>query len=162
MSKGTDADVADRVEQVEAMLLDGKSSSEVSEHVIREWGLSAATAKNYMARARARTAARLTDTGKLNDLLGWCVHAYRFIYQRCVEREQYAVAKSTLDSMANVLGLARPIKIAVKHEGNGIAAYRDMQDAQLAALITAAHAADQIPDTVTPVEPQEREHSEPH
>lgn len=153
--QGTRAEVDERVEQVEEMLLDGKSTPEVTDFVTREWGLSAATAKNYIARARARTAARLKDSGKLDALMGWVIHGYRFLYHRSIEKDQLGVAKSTLDSLADLFGLKRPVKIDVQHKVNGeFARLERMSDAQLVEWVHGGG-----DDGLTPVENDERGHT---
>jgi hypothetical protein len=151
--KAPDVEVAARVEEVESMLMSGKTASEVREHITTTWGLSLASANVYMGKARAATAARLRDSGKLNELLGWCLHSYRCIYQKCMEHEHYAVAKSTIDSLVDVLGLKRPVKIDVQHRLNG--AFKPLEqrtDAELAEWVMRGG----VVDGTTPGEHEER------
>lgn len=162
MAKSNHTEVMARIAVVESMLLDGKTSPEVVDYCAQTWGVSRATAYDYMGSARVRTARTLDDSGKREGLLGWCIHAYRFVYQRALEADQLGVAKATLDSLVDIFGLARPLKIAVKHEGNGSTTYHELKDAQLAAMIAAAQVAGQIHESTTPVEPEEREQPSPH
>jgi hypothetical protein len=151
--KSTNPEVTARVEELEAMLMSGKTSGEVRQYATSTWGVSVATANIYMGRARAATAARLRDSGKLNELLGWCLHSYRCIYQKCMEHEHYAVAKSTLDSLVDVLGLKRPVKIDVQHRMNGaFKPLEQMTDAELAEWAMRGG----VVDGTTPGEHEER------
>jgi hypothetical protein len=153
MGRAPDAEVAHRVEVIEEMLMSGKTSAEARAYAIETWSVSEPTARSYMCKARAATAARLRSSGKLDELLGWCVHSYRAIYERCMLGEHYAVAKSTLDSLVDVLGLKRPVKIDVQHRMNGaFKPLEQMTDAELAEWAMRGG----VVDGTTPGEHEER------
>ena len=162
MGRHKDPEVQKRIEEVGVMLLDGAEPCDVVRAASERWGLHERQAREYLAQARRLVGEEARESGKLVECIGWALHAYHTIYQRCMETKNYAVARACVTDVVGLCGASSPIKVEVARPGNGSMDedYSQKSDAELWAIHAKAEAALRASSTITPEVSGERE--QPH
>lgn len=162
MGRHKDPEVQTRIEEVGVMLLEGKDAAAIRDEAFNLWGIGPRQAREYISKARRLIGEEARESGKLVECIGWALHAYHTIFVRCMESENYAVARACVSDVVELCGGRSPIKIDVVRPTNGSTDedYSQKSDAELWAIHARAEAALRASSTTTPEVSGERE--QPH
>ena len=101
--KSTEAEVASRVEDISALILDGASRTEICEYVRKKWEVSSSQADRYVQKAREEIRKRCEGDGAKRLALSQARHER--VYEAAMGKGDYSTAERTLRDMDDIEGL---------------------------------------------------------